>query len=237
VKTPIGGSSSTHGAETDDLRVAFHVKHPPGSRATKDPATLIACATALGIELDGNQVEALLSFELLLLDRAIPLGLVSRGDRPTVRERHILDSLRGVLALEPADTDALDLGSGAGLPGIVVAIARPSLRVGLVEVRRRRAAFLELAVERLGLPNVAVLAMPAGRLDRVVDVCFARALAGLSKTWEIARHLLRPEGRLVYFGGEGLREADQMPPDASSLRLLRTPALASSGPVVIMTRQ
>ncbi|MGH2529184.1 MAG: 16S rRNA (guanine(527)-N(7))-methyltransferase RsmG [Actinomycetota bacterium] len=213
------------------------MKHPPGSRPTEDSSTLVEYATELGIDLDGDQVEALLSFEILLIDRAIPLGLVARGDRPTVRERHILDSLRGVLALEPADTDALDLGSGAGLPGIVVAIARPSLRVGLVEVRRRRAAFLELAVERLGLPNVAVLARPAGQLDRVVDVCFARALAGLSKTWEIARRLLRPDGRLVYFGGEGFREADQMPPDASSLRLLRTPALASSGPVVIMTRQ
>jgi 16S rRNA (guanine527-N7)-methyltransferase len=213
------------------------VKHPPGQRPTEDPSTLDESATGLGIDLDANQVEALLSFELLLIDRAIPLGLVARGDRTTLRERHILDSLRGVLALEPSDTDALDLGSGAGLPGIVVAIARPSLRVGLVEVRRRRVAFLELAVERLGLSNVAVLAMPAGRIDRMVDVCFARALAGLSKTWEIARHLLRPEGRLVYFGGEGFREAEQMPRDASSLRLLQTPALASSGPVVIMTRQ
>ena len=213
------------------------MKHPPGQRPTEDPSTLDESATGLGIDLDANQVEALLSFELLLIDRAIPLGLVARGDRTTLRERHILDSLRGVLALEPSDTDALDLGSGAGLPGIVVAIARPSLRVGLVEVRRRRVAFLELTVERLGLSNVAVLAMPAGRIDRMVDVCFARALAGLSKTWEIARHLLRPEGRLVYFGGEGFREAEQMPRDASSLRLLQTPALASSGPVVIMARQ
>ncbi len=213
------------------------MKHPPGRRPTEDPSTLDESATRLGIDLDGNQMEALLSFELLLIDRAIPLGLVAKGDRTTLRERHILDSLRGVLALEPSDTDALDLGSGAGLPGIVVAIARPSLRVGLVEVRRRRVAFLELAVERLGLSNVAVLAMPAGRVDGLVDVCFARALADLSKTWDIARHLLRPEGRLVYFGGEGFREAEQMPRDASSLRLLQTPALASSGPVVIMTRQ
>jgi 16S rRNA (guanine527-N7)-methyltransferase len=213
------------------------VKHPSGQSPTEDPSTLVESASGLGIDLEGNQVEALLSFELLLIERAIPLGLVATGDRSTLRERHILDSLRGVLALEPSDTEALDLGSGAGLPGIVVAIARPSLRVGLVEVRRRRVAFLELAVERLGLSNVAVQPIPAGRLDQVVDVCFARALASLSKTWEIARHLLRPEGRLVYFGGEGFREADQMPPDASSLRLLRTPALASSGPVVIMTRQ
>jgi 16S rRNA (guanine527-N7)-methyltransferase len=213
------------------------VKHPPGQRPTTDPSALVDSAAGLGIDLDGNQAEALLLFELLLLDRAIPLGMVARGDRTTVRKRHILDSLRAVLALEPSDIDALDLGSGAGLPGIVVAIARPSLRVGLVEARRRRAAFLELAVERLGLPNVAVLARPAGRLEGVVDVCFARALAALSEAWELARHLLRPGGRLVYFGGQGFREPDQMPSDVSSFRLLRTPKLASSGPLVIMTRQ
>lgn len=213
------------------------MKHPPRQRPTNDPSTLVDSASGLGIDLDGNQAEALLSFELLLLDRAIPLGLVARGERTTVRERHILDSLRAVLALQTTDTGALDLGSGAGLPGIVVAIARPSLRVGLVEARLRRAAFLELAVERLGLSNVTVLPRPAGRLEGVVDVCFARALAALSEAWELARHLLRAGGRLVYFGGQGFREPDQMPSDASSVRLLRAPALASSGPLVIMTRQ
>jgi 16S rRNA (guanine527-N7)-methyltransferase len=237
VKTRIGESCFDLGAETEVLRVPFHVKHPSDSGAIEDAPALVDSAAGLGIDLDRNQVEALMSFELLLLDRAIPLGLVARGDRIMIRSRHILDSLRAVLALETSDIDALDLGSGAGLPGIVVAIARPSLRVGLVEVRRRRAAFLELAVERLGLPNVAVLAHSANKLDGVVDVCFARALAPLSEAWEFARQLLRPAGRLVYFGGQGFREPDKLPPGARSFRLLRTPALASSGPLVIMTRQ
>ncbi len=143
------------------------MKHPPGRQATEDPSALIDSAAELGIDLIGNQADALLLFELLLLDKAIPLGFVAEGDRTTIRERHILDSLRAVLALEGSDTNALDLGSGAGLPGIVVAIARPSLRVGLVEARGRRAAFPELAVERLGLPNAVVLARPAGRLEGV----------------------------------------------------------------------
>ena len=213
------------------------MKHPPGRQATKDPSALVDSAAELGIDLMGNQADVLLLFEFLLIDKAIPLGLVARGDRTTIRERHILDSLRAVLALEPSDTDALDLGSGAGLPGIAVAIARPSLQVGLVEARGRRAAFLELAVERLGLPNAVVLARPAGRIEGVVDVCFARALAAFSKAWDLARPRLRPRGRLVYFGGQGFREPEQMPADASSFRLLRSPALASSGPLVIMTRQ
>lgn len=237
MKTRIGEWCFDLEAETEDLRVPFHVKHTSDTGATEDAPALVDSAAGLGIDLDRNQVEALTSFELLLLDRAIPLGLVARGDRITVRTRHILDSLRAVLALETSDIDALDLGSGAGLPGIVVAIARPSLRVGLVEARRRKASFLELAVERLGLPNVAVLAQTANRLDGMVDVCFARALAPLSEAWDLARYLLRPGGRLVYFGGQGFREPDQLPPDARSFRALRTPALASSGPLVIMTRQ
>jgi len=213
------------------------VKHPGKPRPTQDATALIESAARLPVHLEPEQAEALLSFERLLLDRAVPLGLVSRGDAPTVRARHILDSLRAVLALESSDVDAYDLGSGSGLPGIVVAIAMPSLRVGLVEARSRRAGFLELAIERLELPNVAVLATPADQLEVAVDVCFARALAPLPEAWKLARHLLRPGGRLVYFAGEGFRRPDPMPPDASSFRLLQAPVLASSGPLAIMTRQ
>jgi 16S rRNA (guanine527-N7)-methyltransferase len=213
------------------------VKHPGEPRPTQDATALIESAARLPVHLEPEQAEAVLAFERLLLDRAVPLGLVSRGDAPTVRPRHILDSLRAVLALESSDVDAYDLGSGSGLPGIVVAIAMPTLRVGLVEARSRRAGFLELAVERLELPNVAVLAKPADQLEVAVDVCFARALAPLPEAWKLARHLLRPGGRLVYFAGEGFRRPDPMPPDASSFRLLQAPVLASSGPLAIMTRQ
>jgi len=213
------------------------VKHPGEPRPTEDATGFIESAARLPVHLEPEQAEALLSFERLLLDRAVPLGLVARRDAPSVRDRHILDSLRAVLALRPTYVDAYDVGSGAGLPGIVVAIARPSLRVGLVEARSRRAGFLELAVERLELPNVAVLANPVVQLGEAVDVCLARALAPLSEAWKMARDLLRPGGRLVYFAGEGFRRPDPMPPDASSFRLLQTPVLASSGPLVIMTRQ
>ncbi len=213
------------------------MKHPQERGPNEDSTAVVASADRLGVHLETDKAEALLSFERLLLDRAIPLGLVARGDRRAIRERHILDSVRAVLALEPSDAVAYDLGSGAGLPGIVVAIARPSLRVGLAEARSRRAAFLELALEQLGLANVSVLAGPADRLEEAVDVCFARALAPLPQAWELAHGLLRPGGRLVYFGGKGFRRPDHMPPEASSFRLIQTPVLASSGPLVIMTRQ
>ena len=213
------------------------MKHDEDRPAEEESAAVVASGDRLGVHLETSQAEALLSFERLLLDRAIPLGLVARGDRTALRERHILDSLRAVLVLEGSDVDAYDLGSGAGLPGIVVAIARPSLHVGLAEPRSRRAAFLELAVERLGLANVAVLARPADRLEERVDVCFARALAPFPQAWELARDLLRPGGRLVYFGGHGFRRPHRLALEASAFALVQTPVLASSGPLAIMTRQ
>ncbi len=213
------------------------MKHPGEPRLKRDTVDLIASAARLPVHLEPDQADALLSFERLLLDMALPLGLMARGDGPTITDRHILDSLRAVLALEVTDVDAYDLGSGAGLPGIVVAIARPSLRVGLVEARSRRAGFLEAALERLELPNVSVLAKPADQLGEPVDVCLARALAPLPKAWRLARNLLRPGGRLVYFAGVGFRSPDPLPAGASSFRLLQTPVLASSGPLAIMTRQ
>jgi 16S rRNA (guanine527-N7)-methyltransferase len=213
------------------------VKHPEEPGPTQEAADLIGAAAQLPVYLGLGQAQALISFERLLMDVGVPLGLLAPGDAPRIRERHVLDSLRAVLAVEPSDRDAYDLGSGAGLPGVVIAVARPAVKVGLVEARSRRAGFLELALEQLRLPNAAVLATRADRLRDPVDVCFARALAPLPAAWELSRHLLRPGGRLVYFAGRDSQGPERSLPEASSFRLLRSPVLASSGPLVIMTRQ
>ena len=136
--------------------------------------------------LDPPQISQLRRFEELLADRAIPLGAISRSDSARIRERHTLDSLRAVPVVEGVD-EAADLGSGAGLPGVVVAIALPRVRMLLIERRPQRAAFLELAVEDLGLSNAAVV---AGRVEDVpgdVDVALARAFAPIDEAWARAR--------------------------------------------------
>ena len=194
-------------------------------------------AATLGVSLTLDQAERLIRFEGLLRDRAVPLGLVAKGDLPRLRPRHILDCLRAAAVVEPSDRDAYDLGSGAGLPGIVVAIARPGLRVLLVEAQRRRGAFLEFVVAGLALANVVVWIGRAEELIDRVDICFARALSPLPAAWDLARNLLRPTGKLVYFAGRGAtRSAISVPADAVS-RLVGTPVLESAGPLVIMTRQ
>lgn len=197
---------------------------------------LRAAAGELGVPLRREAAERLLRFELLLRERAIPAGMIAPGDAERLRERHTLDCLRAAAAVSPTDRLAVDLGSGAGLPGIVVAIARSELSVTLVERRRRRAAFCELAAVELGLRNVRVLPARIEDVREEADLCFARAVAPLAEAWRLAEPLLRATGRLVYFAGRGARG----PFRASGARCLSTvdaPMLEGSGPLVIMGRQ
>ncbi len=199
---------------------------------------LQADAARLGVPLSSQQAEQVLDFESMLSHRGTELGLVSAGDVPRIRERHVLDSLRAIAALLDEDRSAYDLGSGAGLPGVVVAIAVPRLRIGLIEAKRRRVAFLEQVVEGIGLLNAEVLHARIEDLERTVDVCFARALAPAAQAWAMAERLLRPSGRLVYFAGERFSASDLR--TTASVRLLEEPAersvLESSGPLVIMAK-
>jgi 16S rRNA (guanine527-N7)-methyltransferase len=158
-------------------------------------------------ELPSPAQRALLQgYERLLVERAVPLGLVARSDRDRMWPRHVLDCLRAAALVREEDRLAYDLGSGAGLPGVVLAIARPWCRFVLAEARARRAGFLELVVERLGLPNVEVAAGRAEDLSEVADLATARAFAPLARAWEVAHPLLRPGGRLIYFGGAAMTD-------------------------------
>ncbi len=198
---------------------------------------MIEQARHLGLDLGDDVAERLVAFETLLLDHAVRLGFVSATDAARIRARHTLDCLRAVLVVRSDDRTAFDVGSGAGLPGVVVACAVPSLSVTLVEPRRRRAAFLELVVERLELDNACVLLGRAESLEgSPADLCFARAFASLPDAWKACRRLLRSGGRFVYFAGAGFSGRVEVP-DAGSWELLATPFLESFGPLVIMTRQ
>ena len=197
----------------------FHVKHEGWTAADLSPV----------------QVAALGAFEDLLAARAIPRGMVASSDRGHLRKRHVLDSLRAVPHIGPLKQPVVDLGSGAGLPGIPVAVARPDLLLTLAEPRQLRVAFLELVIERLSLPNVRVFPNPAEELPPGAGACLARGFGGLSRTWAVARGLLHPDGSLIYWAGTTFR-ADQVPEDAR-IADIGSPTLESGGPIVIMTRQ
>ena len=197
----------------------FHVKHEGWTAADLSPV----------------QVAALEVFEGLLAAHAIPRGMVGSSDRDHIRERHVLDSLRAVPYLGSLKGPVVDLGSGAGLPGIPVAVARPDLLLTLVEPRQLRVAFLELAIGRLSLSNVRVSPRPAQELPPDAEACLARGFGDPSRTWEVARGLLHADGSLIYWAGTTFR-TDQVPEDAR-IAGIGSPTLESGGPIVIMTRQ
>lgn len=187
------------------------------------------------LPVDPQLLASLDAFEELLLERAIPMGMVASEDAPRVAERHIGDSLRAAPLLAEAER-VIDLGSGAGLPGVPLAIVRPGTRFVLAERRRSRAAFLEVVADRLPLANVEVYAGLAEDATGPFDVCLARAFANPVKAWEVARELLDDEGRLLYWAGLGFDPERDRPPGVR-LELFPTSGLANGGPVVIMTRQ
>jgi 16S rRNA (guanine527-N7)-methyltransferase len=186
-------------------------------------------------ELSGSQRAALDDYEGMLRDLAIPRGMIASTDRLQLRVRHILDSLRAAPYIEAEVGPVVDLGSGAGLPGIPVAIARPDLTLILTEPRQARAAFLELVVERLGLADVEVFAGPADALGVASEVCLARGLGDVLRTWAIAEMTLVPTGDLIYWAGRTFRADDV--PEGVRIRAIGDAALESGGPIVIMTRQ
>jgi 16S rRNA (guanine527-N7)-methyltransferase len=129
------------------------------------------------------------------------LGLVGPRDVPDLWERHVLDSLRGLPCLRSKDREVADVGSGAGLPGIPLAMASPDRRFTLVEANRRRAGFLELAIERLGLPNTNVLVSRVEESELHVDACLARAFGSPIDTWRMCSGLLKRGGHVLYYAG------------------------------------
>lgn len=203
--------------------------------------TIHALAGDLGVALAPEATSRLARFAALLAERAVPLGLVAASDRDRILERHVLDSLRAATVFEPEDREAYDLGSGAGLPGIVLACSMPGTRFRLVDSRRRAAAFLELAVEKLGLVNVVVVNRRVGELQGQADVATARAFGPVDRSWTAAWGLLKPGGRLVYFAGRGQDRPEDV---ARSLDHPEAPGevhaaglVESYGPLVIMSRR
>jgi 16S rRNA (guanine527-N7)-methyltransferase len=200
---------------------------------------LAADAQRLGLPLDDRAIDRLVTFLDLLEHRAIPLGLVGESDRPRLYERHLLNCLQAVAVLRPSDRRLIDMGSGAGLPGIVMACARSDLDVVLVDSRRRAGAFLEAAVDTLGLGAEVRIERIEAVADQA-DVCTARALAPLPRAWELAHRLLGPGGRLVYFAGAGLRDPETAVEDATTpcspaaVEVRRV--IASSPPLIMMVR-
>ncbi|MDQ1530439.1 MAG: rRNA (guanine527-N7)-methyltransferase [Microbacteriaceae bacterium] len=139
-----------------------------------------------------------------LAERGVELGLIGPLEVPRLWTRHVLNC--GLLApLIPPGATVADVGSGAGLPGLVLAAARPDLSVTLIEPMERRVAWLEEEATRLGLDHVRVARSRAEewRGERF-DVVTARAVGALAKLLPLVAPLARPGGRLALLKGAGV---------------------------------
>lgn len=173
----------------------------PDHAGTRCPAPDAVAATVFG-----DRCELAAAFADLLAGPGVERGLIGPRETDRIWSRHLLNC--AVLAeLVEADAEVLDVGSGAGLPGIPLAIARPDLAVTLLEPMGRRVRFLEEAVAELGLANVRVVrgraedpaVRRAVRRHRVVT---ARAVAPLPRLVAWCRPLLAPGGRLLAVKGD-----------------------------------
>jgi 16S rRNA (guanine527-N7)-methyltransferase len=170
-------------------------------------------APAVAVAVLGDALPVLEAYAALLAGAGVERGLLGPRETPRLWERHLLNSVGTAELLSPG-ASVVDLGSGAGLPGVVLAAVRPDLRLVLLEPLLRRAAFLEEVVEALGLANAVVRRgraeeLGAGRLagpgvpeGGLVDAVVARAVAPLDRLAGWALPLLRPGGALLALKGD-----------------------------------
>ncbi|GGR44866.1 ribosomal RNA small subunit methyltransferase G [Nocardioides luteus] len=161
-----------------------------------------------------DRLELAEKYAAWLADAGVVRGLIGPREVPRLWDRHILNC--AVLGeVIPHGVTVADIGSGAGLPGIVLAIARPDLQITLIEPLLRRTTFLEEVSEDLGLDNVTVL---RGRADAFhgelgFDVVTSRAVAGLEKLLDWSLPLVVPTGALVAMKGSSIeREIEEAAP-------------------------
>jgi 16S rRNA (guanine527-N7)-methyltransferase len=178
-------------------------------------------APALRAGLPPGFADAAEAYVRLLLEANTRLNLTRVVEPDAVARLHLLDSL-AALPLLPTSGAALDLGSGGGVPGIVLAIARPSVHWTLVESVGKKAEALRGFVAPLGLTNVEVLAERAeilgqGPTRESFDLVTARACAALPVLVEYALPLLRVGGRLIAWKGPISAEELAAGADASKL--------------------
>ena len=161
--------------------------------------TLAAGLAELGLDLPDTTQQQLLAFRDLLLKWNKTYNLTALRDPEQAISHHLLDSL--AILPHVGDDALLDVGSGGGLPGIPLAIARPQLSVRMVDTVQKKTTFLQQAAIQLGLKNVAVNHARVEETNGQYAQISSRAFAELKLFVELTRHLLVPGGRWLAMKG------------------------------------
>ena len=174
--------------------------------------TLSAGLVELGITLDQGTQQRLLQYIALMEKWTGVYNLTAVREQSKMISHHLLDSL-AVLPYINADS-LIDVGSGAGLPGIPLALARPEMRVTLLDSNHKKTTFLQQACIELKLDNVSVVNERAEAFQPPVrfDAVISRAFTDLSEFVKLTRHLLKPGGAwLAMKGLHPYEELAQLP--------------------------
>lgn len=191
----------------------------------------------LGLALGADQQDLLLQYLLLLEKWNQVYNLTAVRDVMKMVSAHLLDSL-SVIALLP-EGKVLDVGSGAGLPGIPIAVARPAFAVTLLDSNHKKTAFLRQAVADLGLKNASVVCervespnAPAG-----FDVIISRAFSDLGEFVSLSGRLLAPNGVIAAMKGvHPFEELERVPAGfrVKEVKALRVPGLDAERHLVLI---
>jgi 16S rRNA (guanine527-N7)-methyltransferase len=199
-------------------------------------ATLLAGLDALGLALSEQQVSQLLDYQALIAKWTKVYNLTAVRDPAEMMTHHLLDSLAAIAPLlrhlQQAGLEQgaqlLDVGSGAGLPGVVIAICCPAVSVTCVDTVAKKAAFIKQAALALKLSNLVGLHARVESITQPFDVICSRAFASLADFTQWSAAALAPHG--VWMAMKGKRPADELvllPSDVEMFHVeqLRVPGL------------
>jgi 16S rRNA (guanine527-N7)-methyltransferase len=195
----------------------------------------------LAVDLSEAQGALLLDYLALLSKWNAVYNLTAVRDPAQMVTQHLLDSLAIVPSFNGAK-NVLDVGAGGGLPGMVLAIARPEMRVALIDTVHKKTAFLTQVKAELGLANVAVHTARVEQLQvaEKFDVITSRAFADLSDFVNWSAHLLADDGQFIAMKGVAPQEElERLPTDwkIQQVKPLKVPGLAAERHLIFIRRK
>jgi 16S rRNA (guanine527-N7)-methyltransferase len=190
-----------------------------------DASAIARAAEQAHLEIDPSATEQLARFAGLLLRWNASFNLIARGDEHRLVSRHLIDSLAASTWLE--GSRVADLGTGAGLPGIPLAINNQDRHFALLDRGERRLRFVRQAIIELGLDNAAPIQADIGRYRpaTLFDTVVSRAVSEPTRLWRIAQPMLGAAGRAIFFCGP---EAFA-PSEADGVKQIQTDEVALPG--------
>jgi 16S rRNA (guanine527-N7)-methyltransferase len=194
----------------------------------------------MALDVSPAQQEQLMDYLGLMFKWNAVYNLTSLRDPQQMVTHHLLDSLAAVPAFQDAK-NVLDVGSGGGLPGIVLAIVRPDMKVSMIDTVHKKTAFLTQVKAELGLANVTVYTMRVEQLQvsDKFDVITSRAFADLSDFVNWSGHLLAEGGRYIALKGTAPMDEQQRLPAAwkiTAVQPLQVPRLGAERHLVFIER-